>query len=691
MGLKKDKKVELKNSSDTEEKNHIEEKETVKLKNNEIQNNEKSNNIQNNEVMNNENDLDVQNVKKNIEIQKDEEINNENNINLQNNQEINNKKDIEIQNNVLNNEVLEVKETEKLNEVENIEENKIKEKDDGVILKKIHGIIFHIVAIIAIALFCAAISPKCLQNDTYYTITIGEYIYNNGISDLTQDMYSWHELPYSYPHWLYDLGIFLVYNSFGQAGIYFSTMILTAILGISVYGLCNKKSKNKVISFIVTLGSMYLVKSFVAARAQLVTFILFVWAVLSIEKFLETKKLRYVLMLILIPLLITNLHCAVFPFYFILFLPYIGEYFLVVLEDLDLDLKLFKNIFKLRKKISRKDEKKESCERKIKRVEFEITERKRKRKIIRENPYKINVVKNPVVLLLISVMALSVLTGFLNPAGDGAFTYLYKTLKGNTTASINEHLPLTLVENMEFSIAIVIFLLILIFTDAKIRLSDLFMLAGITILSFNSRRQVSMFALFCGPILANLISQLVYKYDRETFKKIEKFVASWFGATIVICLAIICSTHIIKPTLREDYVDTSSYPVEASDWILKNLDVKNIKLYNEYNYGSYLLFRGIPVFIDSRCDLYSPEFNGEYNQETKEYDGRDIFSDALNIAGLGVNYKTKFKEYGVTHVILYENSKLAMILESDSDYTRIYNKGNFKIFKRQTEEKAVNK
>ena len=572
------------------------------------------------------------------------------------------------------------------NNINVMSEQEIKEniKKEPIKLTKKDGIIFHIIAVICIAIFGAALAPKCLQNDTYYTITIGEYIYNNGISDLTQDVYSWHELPYTYPHWLYDFGMFLIYNSFGHTGIYVSTMIFNAILGISIYGLCNKKSKNKVVSLIVTFAAMYLIKSFVAARAQLVTFILFVWAILAIEMFLETKKKRYACLLVLIPILITNLHCAVFPFYFILFLPYIGEYLLLVLEDLDLDLRIFKRIFKINKRLTKKEEKKEACDRKIVRVDNEISERKRKRVIIREKPYKIKVTKNHVVLLLVSIMAVAALTGFLNPAGDGAYTYLYKTLQGNTTDSINEHLPLTLIENTEFAITLVVFLLILIFTDSKIKLSDLFMFAGITFLSFNSRRQVSMFALFCMPILASLISELVKKYDSETFKKIEKFVVGWFGTIVVICVCIITCTHIIKPTLREDFVDSSSYPVEASDWILANLDVENIKLYNEYNYGAYLLYRGIPVFIDSRCDLYSPEFNGTYDKENKNYDGRDIFSDALNIAGLAVDYKNKFEEYGVTHVILYENSKLAMILSSDSNYVKLYEKGNFVIFERLT-------
>ena len=103
-----------------------------------------------------------------------------------------------------------------------------------------------------------------------------------------------------------------------------------------------------------------------------------------------------------------------------------------------------------------------------------------------------------------------------------------------------------------------------------------------------------------------------------------------------------------------------------------------------------MLFRGIPVFIDSRCDLYSPEFNGTYNKEEKEYEGRDIFSDALNIAGVAVDYETKFEEYGVTHVILYANAKLAMILEDDPNYDLIYSDDNFVIFERLNAKVAEN-
>ena len=549
---------------------------------------------------------------------------------------------------------------------------------------KEQNIIFNIIAVLCIIFFCISLAPKTLQNDTFYTLKIGEYIFQNGISDLTQDLYSWHDLKYTYPHWLYDLGMFLIYDNFGDLGIYISTMVFASLLGILVYALSSEKSNNKILSLFITLGAMYLIKDFIAARAQLITFILFVFEVFCIEKFLKTHKKIYPVFLIIIPILITNLHCAVFPFYFILALPYIGEYVLLFIEDLDLDKRLVSGILKLVKKVTKKEERKEKLENKIEKIKFDISERNRKREIIRKNPYKLKVEKNKYVIALIVIMLIAGLTGFLNPAGTGAYTYLYKTLQGNTTASINEHQPIVLANNSEFAITLVMFLVILIFSDTKIRLSDLFMLAGLIFLSFTSQRQVSMFAIFCGPILVKMIADMFEKYDGQTTQKLMDFFTNWFGAIVLICLVFIISVNRLKPKIKDSYIDVASYPVVAAEWMLENMDVENMKLYNEYNYGSYLVFKGIPVFIDSRCDLYTPEFNED---KKNNIEGRDIFTDALDIASVSVNYDDKFEEYGVTHILTYSNSRLALVLEKDDNYASVQYFGNFRIFERITEEK----
>lgn len=546
-----------------------------------------------------------------------------------------------------------------------MEDEKKKEKEQNVF--------FAIVVVMCIILFAFGISPKTLQNDTYYTIAIGDYIYHNGISNLTEDVFSWHELPYTYPHWLYDLGIYLIYHAFGHAGIYASTIILASILGFDIYMLCSKLSKNKIVSLVITIGAMYLLKPYIAARAQLLTFILFGLTVYFIEMFLQTHKKRYAIYLIIIPLIIANVHCAVFPFYFVLYLPYIAEFLLIALVDADLDKRLEKRILKLILKINKKGKLREKLEAKYEKIDFEISERVRKRVIIREKPFRIKVTKNFFVIPLIFVMLIAGLTGFINPAGNGAYTYLYKTVKGNTTDSINEHQPLVLVDSTEFLFAICLFLAILIFTDTKIKLSDLFMLLGLTFLAFKTKRQISMFAIFCAPILAKMISAMFEKYDSKAYGKMMNFAGSCLGACVIILTFALVCIDMLKGIIKEPYVDTTSYPVDASTWIIENIpDYKNMKLFNEYNYGSYLLFRGIPVFIDSRADLYSPEFNGK----------KDIFSDALNIAGISLNYKDAFEDYGVTHIISYSNSKLVMLLEDDADYKKLYESDTFTIFER---------
>ena len=70
---------------------------------------------------------------------------------------------------------------------------------------------FNILAVVLIVVFAISLTPLTLQNDTFYSIKIGEYILENGIT--MQDPFSWHEnLPYVFPHWAYDVCTYLVYN-----------------------------------------------------------------------------------------------------------------------------------------------------------------------------------------------------------------------------------------------------------------------------------------------------------------------------------------------------------------------------------------------------------------------------------------------------------------------------------------------
>ena len=568
--------------------------------------------------------------------------------------------------------------------------------------KKKINIKFNVLAIIAIIIFCFAISPKTLQNDTFYTIRIGELIVNNGID--MQDHFSWHEdLPYTYPHWAYDTGIYLIYHlgeitglpDGGMLFIYISTIVFACILGILIYCINNKLTKNKLVSFVITIAAMYLLKDFIAARAQLVTFILFALTILFIENFLETKKKGYLVGLVLISIIIANLHVAVWPFFFVLFMPYIAEYIIAAIAEKNIIARFMvfnrKDIVKnLEKKLAKETDetKQEVLKQKLEKAKGNLSlEEQRFEKIkertieLREKPYKIKVTKNTAVRWLVLVMIICAFTGLLTPLGDTPYTYLIKTMQGNTTASISEHLPLTLYNDKETMAILVLFLMMLIFTDVKIKLRDLFMLAGLVFLSFMSRRQVSMLILIGGFVFSKLLTYLVEKYDAEGCKKFVKFMTTIIGKGCTIAFIILFSIAIYKPKIDNPYINSASYPVAAADWMLENLDVENIRLYNEYNYGSYLLFRGIPVFIDSRADLYAPEFNGSKNEEGK-YEGRDIFSDYINTSSIGTYYETIMEKYDITHVIVVKKAKLNMFLSKDDNYTELYSDNNFIIYER---------
>lgn len=533
---------------------------------------------------------------------------------------------------------------------------------------------FNLIAIILIIIFCFAISPVALQNDTFYTIKIGEYVLQNGIT--MQDPFSFHQgLKYTYPHWAYDVMIYLFYNLGGQTGVYLSTIILCSILGIALYLANSKLTKNNLVSFMITIGAMYCLKDFIAARAQLFTFILFAFTIYFIEMFLESKKKRYAIFLIIIPILIANFHLAVFPFYFILYLPYIAEYLISLLSSYSTFINKIK-INKINKLILKNSDEKK-CEELEKRI-IEIKEREEiinnKRNKLQETPYKIKIKRNNNIKYLILILIICLFTGFLTPLGTTPYTYLYNTMQGNTTQNISEHLALILINNTDFICVIILFLSLLTFTDTKIRLSDLFMISGLLLLAFYTRRQTSMFIIIGSFVLNRLICDMFNKYDPEGSEKIKGRIIKPIGLITTIALVLIISVPIYKPKIDDDYIDKSSYPVEATEYILNNLDVKNIKLYNEYNYGSYLLFKNIPVFIDSRADLYSPEFN----------EGANIFSDFLDISGLNINnVEEKLDEYGITHLIMYSNAKLRTFIKQNKDeYKQLYDDGHFCLYER---------
>ena len=300
---------------------------------------------------------------------------------------------------------------------------------------------------------------------------------------------------------------------------------------------------------------------------------------------------------------------------------------------------------------------------------YVITKKEKKKE-----PYKIIVSPSKYTGMLIIIMIICLFTGLLTPLRGTPYTYLIKTMQGNTTQNISEHLPLVLIENKEFMVLLAAYIAILIFTDTKIKLSDLFLIGGLLLLAFITRRQESMVILLGAQVITKLICSFLNKYDEDSIVQAEKAITKPLGIIITMVLVVFTSMVIYKQKMNLPYVEESNYPVQASDWILENIDLSTAKLYNEYNYGSYLLFKGIPVFIDSRADLYAPEFNGK----------NDIFTDFLDISGLNrYNMQSLLDKYDFTHLIFKRNSRLGIYIRLKPDlYKEIYKDDYFIIYEK---------
>ena len=488
--------------------------------------------------------------------------------------------------------------------------------------KKYFYYLLFLVLIISIGLV-----KKTFQNDTFYTIKIGELISKNGIDML--DHFSFHNLTYTYPHWLYDLFIYAIYHVGNFKGIYISTIVINMILLFCIFKSTHKITNSYAAPFAVTLMSAIVMgQSYATARAQLVTYVLFVLEIYLIELFIKNRNKKYLIGLLLISLLICNIHVAVWAFYYILFLPYLAEGLIsIIIKKCDKEkpiIKFINNKFDIR-------------------VDIPIKE-------------------------LLIIMLISPLTGLLTPIKDTPYTYLYKTMIGNSQKYILEHKASTLKESI-FTIVLVVETLILGILS-KIKLRDLFLLLGVALMSAMSVRHIGLFAVMIPLCASRTYNYFINHFEVDIDKLLFKLISKKIYAILILILIIVLSGLGLKKQLSKPYVDDINFPIEATEYIKKNLDYKNIRLYNEYNYGSYLLFNDIPVFIDSRADLYTKPFS------KLDY---DVFDDFMNIDN---NFEEKFDFYRITHVLIHRQGSLYLNLVFNKKYKVLYEDSVFVLYER---------
>lgn len=478
----------------------------------------------------------------------------------------------------------------------------------------------NIIIVLLIILFTISIVPKTFQNDTFFTIAIGRNILENGVEK--QEKLVWHEgLEFTNSRWLFDTIIALMYNKFNFIGIYIFVLVIASFQALLYNYILNKIIKNKYVAFILTLLTIYFSSNEFTARAQIMSFLLFLIEFYCIERLVKMGKKIYTIILIIIPLILVNMHSSVFPMYFVFYLPYIAEFVLS-------KMKLKNN---------------------------------EDSKIIIENN---NSIKKLEFLIIIGIIL-----GFCTPDGLEPYSFMFKTMNGLSSEFIAELQSVNIFYRPYFSVLMIITIGIIGFTKTKIRLTDCLYILGFGLMGLYTYRCIFFFFLISSICIFRIINDCLYTYDINI-----NFNSPIYNIIKVVSFIVIFVISIknISKEIVCDYVDESKYPLEVSNYILENIDTKNMKLYNHFNFGSYLEFRGIKTFIDSRSEMYTPEFNKDCT----------VLQDWYNVYKGIVNYREIFEKYGITHAILYKDEVANQYIIYDQDWKLIYDYGSFSLFEK---------
>ena len=136
-------------------------------------------------------------------------------------------------------------------------------------------------------------------------------------------------------------------------------------------------------------------------------------------------------------------------------------------------------------------------------------------------------------------------------------------------------------------------------------------------------------------------------------------------------IIVLSSSNTIIAKYSEDYITTLVYPVNAAQYILDNIDISEMKIYNHFNFGGYLEFLGIPVFLDSRAEMYAKEFNDT-----------TILEDWCSITSGDESYKKIFDKYGITHALIYKAELIYNYIKDDTEWKILYQDDVFVLYER---------
>lgn len=452
--------------------------------------------------------------------------------------------------------------------------------------------------------------PKNAQNDLYFDLRSAKDILKYGL-DFKDHFCFIPGLTYLYHHYLYDLILYGIFKMGEFKSLFIFFLSIYTSFGFLVFYVTNKYTNNKIISLINSLISIFLMKAFFVTRVQSLTYILFYLEIYFLNKLYDEGKTKYSILLIITSILVVNLHMPVWIIYLVFFLPFFQEIVFDILKD-----------FKISKYFSKKLEMKSPKNLKLFLITFGIV----------------------------------ILTGLLSPFKLQPYTFFLQTINNEGYSIINEMKKTVLMEQGFLVVLMLVTIISLVFTNKKINIRNIFYIIGLGLMSLFANRHIAYFLLIIPTVLTVTLFKDIKLKD---LKKINLNIIYTVLSIILIITYIMCFLALNLSNFN--FHEEENYPVKSAQYIKENLDYKNIKLYNEFNFGSYLAYKNIPIFIDSRAEVYMKQFNNS----------RDVIQDYINSKEYA-NYQLIFNGYDFDYALVYKDTDIYHFLKEKDNCKVLY-------------------
>lgn len=482
------------------------------------------------------------------------------------------------------------------------------------------------------------------DSDTYWIIKTGEYICKNGIP--TKDFLTFHtNMDLVVQQWLSDIIFYKLYSLMGFLGPMLLVLVMYMVFLLLFRKLCLEISNKPIVASVATFIAGIAMPAFMVTRPQIFTYSIILIELICLEKFIKDGKYKHLCVLPILSVLVVNLHASMWTMLFIVLLPFLANALPIKIKG---------------KSIA-------CCK---------------------------------IMPLIITAVIMAVF-GLITPYGVKGLTFIFTTSVGDKVNDlIGELNPLT----FSFDISAIsdwmelfaILCIYLFYKKGKTNIRYVLLTAGTAIMMLMYIKLTPYFIICAIPSTLKYIDNIDFrgifenlmKKDQEANKnKNKKESKGLIKATVALIFVFIA---LIVGTLGSGMYNEASNYVKyngtnksmqrldtAIDAMQNDIDENNVtdlRLFNGFNIGGYLEFKGYTTYIDARADSFIEEANHDF----------DYLTEYFKVVDGKKNYKKVFNKYNFNYALIEKKSEkpLYVNLKNDNNYELIFKNKEYAVFKK---------